>query len=60
MGAGWVSYLGWWRARSGRGEMYIGGLESSLQHGDGVVLGCYVVEILWTTVLPLDSEWDRI
>ena len=40
--------------------MYIGGLKGSLQHGDGVVLSCYVVEIPWTAVLLLESEWGRI
>ena len=29
--------------------MYIGGLEGSLEDCDGVVLGCDIVEVLWST-----------
>lgn len=56
VGAGlWVSYVCW---TGGWGEgkgMYVGGLEGSLQDGDGVVLGCYVVEVLWAAVFSLVS-----
>lgn len=30
--------------------MYVRRLESSLEDGDGVVLGCYVIEVLWAAI----------
>jgi len=36
-----------------RGRSYIGGLEGSLEDGDGVVLSCDIAQVFWSTVIVL-------
>jgi hypothetical protein len=38
------------RIAEGVGRTYIGGLESSLEHSNGVILGCDIAEVLRSTV----------